>query len=119
MVFKADEFLNGKIKMDIRAFNRASVYVYMMPNNFNDKYGTHGILENNKYFAKTGPGSFSVPTDWKIIISYNPQIFSGYITVNSWVEEYTREDEELIKKVWQPTGTSFIDSQLAAKSLVK
>jgi hypothetical protein len=45
----------------------------MMPNSFDgEEYGTKGILENNfvSYNATNGE-SFTVPTDWSVIITFN------------------------------------------------
>jgi hypothetical protein len=48
MTFTATTSLNGKVMVSLQA-KGASVYIYMMPNNFNKEISdTVGILENNQ-----------------------------------------------------------------------
>lgn len=54
-------------------------------------------------------GTFTVPTDWSVWVVYNPSILPGVIKLKSWVEDFTKEDIQIIKNEWQPTGTAYID----------
>jgi hypothetical protein len=70
--------LNGKIKVKIDRVMNINLYVYQMPNSFNEeKYGTKGIFENNKLDSKVRKGTYEVPTDWSLWIVYNPSYISG------------------------------------------
>ena len=67
--------LVGKIKVEILTVDDTKLQIFEQPNVFNNKYGTHGVLENNKYYENRKSGEHVVPTDWNIIISYNPSIY--------------------------------------------
>ena len=82
----------GKIKVEILTVDDTKLQIYLMPNVFNLDYGTHGILENNKYFENIKSGEFVIPTDWHIIISYNPSIYQGIVSISTVVEEYVLAD---------------------------
>ena len=60
-----------------------------------------------------------MPTDWQVLIAYNPMIYDGHLIVKSWVEQYTVEDEPRIEKEWIPTGTSYDDSFKTAQLLLE
>jgi hypothetical protein len=65
MRIKAEAALNGKIILEILDVNDARLNVFLMPNDFSGKYGTLGILENNKITKDPKDGArFEVPTDW-------------------------------------------------------
>lgn len=115
MSFTAESSLNGKVKVELTA-KGASIYVYMMPNNFNTEvYNTVGILENNQIFAKVEKGTYEVPTDWTIYVAYNVGYLDGSIKVKTWAEEYTSADKTKIKDAWAPTGTYYIDEEELAR----
>jgi len=86
----------------------AQAYVFMQPNTFDKSLSpTHGLLENNMVYAydkRKTSGVYSVPSDWTVTIAYNVGMFAGSIVVETWLEEYTDQDEEFIKKM-APTGT--------------
>jgi len=109
LVISAKAGLNGKIILKILDTDDISLTVYLMPNAFNEEYGTHGILENNKVYTSIVSGTYVVPTDWTIylIYSHNPA-YDGKIKIKSWIEKYTRHDIWNITNEWQPTGTSYI-----------
>ena len=115
MTFSADKSLNGKVKVSIEA-KGASVYVYMMPNNFNTGVSdTIGILENNQIKAKILKGTYYVPTDWTVYVAFNTGYLDGNIRINSWVEEYVKADKTKIENDWAPTGTFYLDEEEIAR----
>ena len=114
MTFSGSSSLNGKLKVDVDS-SGASVYIYMMPNNFNKETSdTIGIVENNQIKAKVETGSFEVPSDWTIFIAYNVGYLDGFINVKSWAEEYTKSDKQWISE-WAPTGTYYVDEEEIAR----
>lgn len=50
IAISASPHLNGKIIVETEKFDSAT-YVYLQPNHFNKKYGTHGILENGMVYS--------------------------------------------------------------------
>jgi hypothetical protein len=52
-----------------------------------------------------------------VLIDYDPNAWGGQVVIKTWVEQYTKEDVDSINNLWQPTGTSWFDSQAAAKRL--
>ena len=60
-------------------------------------------------YLKVTSGTFSVPTDWKIWVIYNPSIMPGELEMRSWVTDYTKDDISKISGEWKPTGTAYID----------
>jgi hypothetical protein len=115
MTFKAESTLNGKLKISIESTG-ATIYVYMMPNAFNKEVSnTIGILENNQIKAKVTTGTYEVPTDWSFHLAYNVGYLDGFVSVKSWVEEYTKVDVSKITNEWQPTGTYYIDEEELAR----
>lgn len=112
MTFKVDASLNGKLRVEVLSVKGATAYVIMQPNSFNaTESRTHGLIENNKLDPQIASGSYSIPSDWRLIISYNTQIWRGDISVKTWVEQYVKTDEQLIRD-YQPTGTSYFDTLL-------
>lgn len=105
----ADKGMNGKLQVQILHVEKVNLFVYLQPNSFNSKYGTQGILENNKIYSRVDAGVYTVPTDWNIILQYNPGVYPGQISMKSWVEEYDKKDMWYIENDWQPTGTFFVD----------
>lgn len=77
MKINATADLNGKIIVQFETIDDADVWVFLQPNAFSTKYGTQGILENFKGAAKIKNGTFTVPTDWTVIVSFNPSIYDG------------------------------------------
>lgn len=115
MTIGGSSTLNGKLIVDIES-EGASVYLYMMPNQFSkDASDTVGIVENNQIKAKVDYGSFEVPTDWSVYIVYNVGYMGGNINVKSWAQEYTEKDKTKIDGDWQPTGTYFISEEELAR----
>ena len=114
MTFGGSSNLNGKVKVDIES-SGASVYVYMMPNNFNKEASdTIGIVENNEIKAKVESASYEVPSDWTVFVAYNVGYLDGAITIKSWAEEYTKADKQWITE-WAPTGTFYVDEEEIAR----
>lgn len=86
----------------------AYIYVYQQPNSFNEKaYGTHGLMENNHLYTKVATGSFAVPADWSIYIVYNRGYLAGQISIDSWVEDYSGDDQVNIIEKYLETDTFF------------
>ena len=112
IAISASPHLNGKIIVETEKFGSAA-YVYLQPNHFNEKYGTHGILENGMvYPVKKADGKqiYTVPTDWTIYIAYNLGMWGGKGVVRTIAEEYNDHDIDNLYKYWQPTGTSYTPS---------
>mmetsp|Transcript_17925 Transcript_17925/g.30490 ORF Transcript_17925/g.30490 Transcript_17925/m.30490 type:complete len:185 (-) Transcript_17925:609-1163(-) len=60
-------------------------------------------------------GTFEAPSDWTIIIDYTkPQRTSGLIKFSYWVDPYTADDDRIIKSVFQPTGTEWVNQTALA-----
>jgi hypothetical protein len=92
-VIKGNKKLNGKINVEIQQVTNVNLYIYLQPNHFSSqKYGTHGILENNKIHTKVTRGIYTVPTDWSIWLVYNPPIVAGEIRIKTWAQEYSASD---------------------------
>ena len=92
-MIKGNKKLNGKINVEISQVTNVNLYIYLQPNHFNSqKYGTHGILENNKIYTKVTRGTYSVPTDWSVWLVYNPPIVAGEIRIKTWAQEYEASD---------------------------
>ncbi len=110
-IIRADsEKLNGKIVIDIVRTEESHLYVYLLPNTFDEhRYHTHGILENNHFFKNVRSGTYRVPTDWSIWLVYHPGNKYGGIQVRSKVENFTEQDLGKLEGVWQPTATYFAD----------
>ena len=71
-----------------------------MPNAFRNSPATHGIIENNKYHENVVGGMYTIPSDWHIIISYNPSIYQGMVSISTVVEEFTAADTYTIENSW-------------------
>jgi len=56
------------------------------------------------YDDRKTSGIYAVPSDWTVTIAYNVGMFAGSIVVETWLEEYTNNDTDFIKKM-APTGT--------------
>ena len=97
MVFSADK-LNGKLVVKLLNVNDANVHIFKMPKNFNERYGYHGLFENNdlEINQETG-GVYEAPSDWIIIVSYNHiwDWTDGNLRVQAWVEEYDEQDMKI------------------------
>lgn len=92
--------LNGKLKVEIQEVKGTDLLVFEMPNDWDtDKYKSTGIFENNRVYKATD-GVFYVPTDWSIILSYNPKFGGGRIKFKYWVEDYTSDDVGRINGEW-------------------
>ena len=52
ILIKGQEGVNGKIVMDVTSNENAASWIYLQPNNFNEKQGggTRGIVENNMIY---------------------------------------------------------------------
>ena len=123
-VIKANARLNGKIVVEIQKVRGVNMYLYLQPNHFNSKkYGTHGILENNKIYKNVVSGKYTVPTDWSIWLVYNPRNVGGHFKVKAYTTQFEKRDEWYIKNDWRPTGTSYVDQerekQLKAEKAMK
>jgi len=102
--------INGKIKVSIDQSSSINIFVFLMPNSFNEEEaGSRGILQNNLEERNVKNGAFEVPTDWSVWIVYNPSITAGQLTVSSWVDDLVSTDVSKIKGLWQPTRIAFID----------
>ena len=66
-----------------------------------------GILENNKIYIGNPGQQFTVPTDWQVILNYNPEMMGGTVSIEATIEEMTEWDEVRILNNWQPTTTYF------------
>ena len=107
----ASPLLNGRLTAEVEV-KGASAYVYLMPNNF--KGDTIGIFENNIVTAKLDSGTYQVPSDWTIYVTYNVGYLDGFVRVKSWAKEYTPEDILFVES-WRPTGTYYISPEEKAR----
>lgn len=93
LLIKAEEYLNGKLIVEIKKATHVKVSVYEMPNYFSDEFDFHGLFENGKEWHEVGEGRYEVPSDWTVFLEYNPKYMAGVFRVNSWVEPYNLESQ--------------------------
>ena len=100
--------MNSKLKVQIWESKNADISLLLMPNTFNELYGTQGIFKSAIQYRQVKGGIYVVPTDWSIyvIYSYNPYQ-DGKVDVQSWVEKYQPEDDWYIENYWFPTATFY------------
>ena len=63
-------------------------WVYLQPNNFDSKKGTHGLLENGYTYELNHlkrNWKLEAPSDWTISIMYNIGLYAGEIKLSSIV----------------------------------
>lgn len=95
----------------------------MQPNAFDSLIvGTHGILQNNKLYIKVRNGTYTVPSDWSLILIYQPTDYFSYgqVSLVTWADMFNQSDALKIKTEWQPTGTFYIDPEIVKQeALIK
>ena len=81
--------MNSKLKVQIWESKNADISLLLMPNTFNELYGTQGIFKSAIKYKLVKGGIYVVPTDWSIYLLYSHEPYqSGKVVVESWVEQY-------------------------------
>lgn len=74
MKFSAKKGLNGKLIVQVTKAENLEYWVYEMPNKTFAAKGK-AIVENFRLFKTRKVGIYVVPTDWELVIHYNPDVW--------------------------------------------
>lgn len=108
---EADSKLNGKIVMKVNNLGpNTALDVYVMPARVARAASTHGLLENGNYQLNLQEDAvISAPADWQIIVNFYR--LEGSFKVSTWVQEFESTDVNRLRNQWQPTNTSYAESE--------
>lgn len=118
VIIQADGSLNGKLKLKIVSTGGELISYFMQPTLLPPDHVPRGFQENGLVEVNVQPGSENfIPADWRYFLFYSHNIVgraypvSGTLHLESWVEEWTDEDTDVLQSgIYSPTNNEHFTS---------